>query len=305
MSPADEFINKVVIQDYDGVRQMLAAGHDVNAMKSGGVSGVGWNYAAEFAIPAADPVLLRLLWEAGASAANNPFLEQLFANFASGGDGSAILHPKVQPIGRFILHRFCGDEEFSVVRATIEAIREGKNYQLCFKVHTDGVCVKSLPDTQELKARPNAEVIVKGKGLSPRSLVGKTLCVPLGYNEEEENHMAVIYYADHEDLDDNEIKILSKKGQMFRVQWMGNTKDVNYYDGSEPNSTAQCSTRSSAMAPAGASGAIFLAACGRGNLAPGDSALAARRRCPSRVAADRGAVPGPTGLAATAARQAT
>ncbi len=175
MSAADEFICKVVDQDYDGVRQMLAAGHDVNAMKSGGVPGVGWNYAAEFAIPAADPVMLRILWEAGASAVNTPFLEQLFADFASGGDGSVILSPKVEPVGRLILHRFCGDEEYVIVAATIEASKEGKQTALRFQVRTDGKCVTSLPDTAVRKqARgDNAEVTVKGKGLSPAHACGK------------------------------------------------------------------------------------------------------------------------------------
>src|SRR5579871_1419451 len=71
------------------------------------------------------------------------------------------------------------------------------------------------------------------------------------------------------------------------------------------NSTAQCSIQSSARAPAGASGAIFLAACGRGTRVPAAAAAAARPRCPDPGAADPGAAPGPRGFAATAARQAT
>jgi hypothetical protein len=126
-----------------------------------------------------------------------------------------------------------------VVAATLQATHQGRNYQLCFGVRTDGVCVKSLPDTADLKARPNAEVTVTGKGLAPSKLVGKTFTVPRGYDEELEDHVATIYYVDHDDLDENEIKILSKKGKMFRVHWTGTTKDVNHYDGSKPTTRVE------------------------------------------------------------------
>jgi hypothetical protein len=64
-----------------------------------------------------DPIMLRLLWKAGAKP-TTPFLQALFADFEKGGDGTVVLAPYTKPktsVGRFILHRFCGDEEYSVV----------------------------------------------------------------------------------------------------------------------------------------------------------------------------------------------
>ncbi len=63
--------------------------------------------------------------------------------------------------------------------------------------------------------------------------------MPHGYDEEEEDHLAMIYYSDHDVLDDNEIKIVSKKGQAYEVQWTGTTKDVNHYDESSKPKTRE------------------------------------------------------------------
>lgn len=51
--------------------------------------------------------------------------------------------------------------------------------------------------------------------------------------------IGLIYYADHVNLDENEIKILSKKGKTFQVQWTGITKDMNQYDGSKPKTRVE------------------------------------------------------------------
>lgn len=227
MTPAEEFACKVIDLDFDGVRAALAAGFDVNTPIPGSVPIV------EMAQPARNARMLRMLWEAGASP-TTPFLQALFAEFARGEDGSAVLHPKREPVGRFLLHRFCGDEEYAVVAATLQVTREGRNYRLCFRVQTDGVCLRSLPDTAELKARPNAEATVTGKGLAPGKLAGKTFTVPRGYDEAREDHAARIYYADHDDLDENEIQVLSNKGKLFRIRWTGTARDVNHYDGTKP-----------------------------------------------------------------------
>jgi hypothetical protein len=229
------FVDKMITLDYEGVRQAIAAGYDVNTPLPGSVPTIN------FAIPAMDPLMLRILWEGGAKA-TNPWLEELFADFARGGDGSTLLKPKLAEVGRLILHRFCGDEEFAICTATMHTIREGKKSRLCFRIETQGVCLKSLPDTAELKARPNAEVTVSvgsAKELAAKCLVGKSFSVPCGYDDAIEDHVAVIYYADHADLDDNEIKILSKKGSKYLVQWTGTTMDVNHYDGSKPKTRVE------------------------------------------------------------------
>jgi hypothetical protein len=50
-------------------------------------------------------------------------------------------------VGKFTLHRFNGDEEYEVQRATILAVHDKDGFRLWFEAETDGVCLKSLPDT--------------------------------------------------------------------------------------------------------------------------------------------------------------
>jgi hypothetical protein len=61
-------------------------------------------------------------------------------------------------VGKFVLHRFNGDEEFEVQRATILAVHGEAGFELWFDADTDGVCLKSLSDTESLRGRPKAEV---------------------------------------------------------------------------------------------------------------------------------------------------
>src|SRR5262245_62158049 len=110
-------------------------------------------------------------------------------------------------VGRFVLHRFNGDEEFRLQTATISARHDEAGVRLLFAADTNGVRIKSLPDTAELPASPNAEVTVVLKALDPYRLVGSHFSVPSAYDEEIDDHVATIYYVEHQDLNENEIEI--------------------------------------------------------------------------------------------------
>jgi hypothetical protein len=137
-------------------------------------------------------------------------------------------------VGRLILRRFNGTEEFEIQRASISAVRDEDGYRLWFKAETEGVCRKSLPDTIVLRGQPTAEAAVTVNSVEPQRLGGRRFAVPTGYDEAIGDHVATFYYVEHEDLDENAIEILSQDGAVFHVYWIGTTVDVNYYDGSKP-----------------------------------------------------------------------
>jgi hypothetical protein len=142
-------------------------------------------------------------------------------------------------VGKFILHRFNGNEEYEVQRATILAVHDEDGFRLWFEAETDGVCFKGLPDTESLRGRPKAGAAVGLKKVEPARLVGKRFSVPAAYDEEIDDHVASIYYVEHEDLDDNEIDVVARDGDVFQVRWTGTTTDVNYYDGSKPRTRVE------------------------------------------------------------------
>jgi hypothetical protein len=142
-------------------------------------------------------------------------------------------------VGTFVLHRFNGDETYAVKKATIEAFEKDHGIDLFLYVDTRAKPIQTLPDTAELDGRPNAEVHVRLKKLDASKLVGRRFSVPAGYSEELEDHVALIYYCDHADLNRNVVRILEQQGNQFLVHWTGTTTDVNYYDGSKPDTKVE------------------------------------------------------------------
>src|SRR5687768_6028281 len=101
-------------------------------------------------------------------------------------------------VGKLVLHRFNGDEEYEIQRATILAVHDEDDFRLWFEAETDGVCLKGLSDTESLGGRPRAEVAVGLKKIEPTRLAGKKFSVPAAYDEEIDAYVASIYYVEHE-----------------------------------------------------------------------------------------------------------
>lgn len=137
-------------------------------------------------------------------------------------------------IGTFVLHRFCGDEVYSLQDAEILAHDVEGGVALSFEAHAAPEPIRALPDTAPLQAQPHAEVTVTLPAVDPERLVGQHLCVPHGYDDQSEEHIATLYYCEHDDLDENHLDVLSRDGDRFRIHWTGVCTDVNYYDGSKP-----------------------------------------------------------------------
>jgi hypothetical protein len=143
-------------------------------------------------------------------------------------------------VGTLILHRFNGDEIYRVCQAIMQAaLDEDGDVALSLYVDTNVKPVQTLPDTEELRQHPNAEVQVTLQKLDVSRLVGRRFSVPTAYSEAKEDHVAGIYYCDHKDLNKNLVRILEQDRNKFLVHWTGTTGDMNYYDGSKPGTKVE------------------------------------------------------------------
>ncbi len=219
----EKFWNAVFLQDYEMVRKYIAEGFDVNARIPGKAAPITIAQTAE------DMVMLKILWAAGVHPAT-PWLETVFGDFANGGDGTKFKAKKERPVGKLILHRYNGDEEFVLEEAVISIEPDGDNLWLILEAETNGTVVKSLPDTEPLNATPSAYLSTSLKNPNVKDLSGLRVSI----KDSQEDNDTTFYYVEHQSLQSNEIEFISKKKMQYMVKWKGLTTDVNNYDGSVP-----------------------------------------------------------------------
>ena len=140
-------------------------------------------------------------------------------------------------VGTMTLHRFNGEEAYPVASATIEQHKDGDGrYAVTFRAEAHGAPLRTLPDTESLRAEPFAEVTLHLP--KPPALVltpGRTFSLPKGYDEASGEYHTNFYYCEHEPMDNNEVAVLERDGLRVRVRLTGTTLDVNFYDGSKPD----------------------------------------------------------------------
>jgi hypothetical protein len=141
--------------------------------------------------------------------------------------------------GTFVLHRFNGDEIYRIKSARMLVCKGEDGIWLWFEVDTERPAIQTVPDTAELEMRPSAEVAVILPSLDATDLVGSHFSVPAGYDDQFGDYLAKIYYCEHEVLDNNEIDVLGRESNVFHVRWTATTMDVNYYDGSKPETRVE------------------------------------------------------------------
>lgn len=135
---------------------------------------------------------------------------------------------------RFILHRFNGDEVYRFENAVMWAYVNEPGVTLWFEVSADADAVQRCEDTAEMGMSPNAEVGIDLPELDADQLVGRQFIIPGTTSDDEDSCMSLLYYCEHEALRENRIKVLSRDGDRFWLQWAAIVRDVNYYDGSKP-----------------------------------------------------------------------
>jgi hypothetical protein len=142
--------------------------------------------------------------------------------------------PPPPPDGRFILHRFNGDEVYRFETAVMWAYANDQGVTLWFELSADSDALQRCEDTAEMGMSPNAEVGINLPELDADQLVGREFLIPGTKSDEEDSCMSLLYYCEHEPLRQNRITVVSRAGDRFRLRWTAVTQDVNYYDGSKP-----------------------------------------------------------------------
>ncbi|WP_335937063.1 hypothetical protein [Streptomyces sp. PTD5-9] len=139
--------------------------------------------------------------------------------------------------GRFVLHRFNGDEVYRIASADVWVSgaegREGP-VTLWFEIAADPDGARRCEDTESLGMAPTAEVGVELPEIDVDALVGREFVMPGVRGDDEDSCMSLLYYCEHQALCDNRITVLSRDGDRFRLRCTAVTQDVNYYDGSKP-----------------------------------------------------------------------
>jgi hypothetical protein len=139
-------------------------------------------------------------------------------------------------VGTMTLHRFNGDEIYSVQSATIKQNQmENGLFAITFRAETAWPPIKMLPDTESLRGKPTAEVTIHVD--EPAAVVlktGATFSLAKGYDESTREQQANFYYREHEPMDENEIEVLEREGPKIQISILGTVRDVNHYDGSKP-----------------------------------------------------------------------
>src|SRR4051812_8199889 len=100
------------------------------------------------------------------------------------------------PPGRFILHRFNGDEEFRLGDATIVADRTEDGIRVSLEAETEGPALRTVADTADHPASPRAEVAFIVASLDACRLVGHRFLVPHARTRDDD--LASLYYYGHE-----------------------------------------------------------------------------------------------------------
>jgi hypothetical protein len=141
---------------------------------------------------------------------------------------------KPAPAGRFILHRFNGDEVYNFKSAVMWAYETEQGVTLWFEVKADPDNAQRCEDTAEMAVSPNAEVGIDLPDLNAEELVGREFVIPGTRSDDEDSCKSLLYYYEHEALRDNRVKVVSRDGDRFWLRWTAVVQDVNYYDGSKP-----------------------------------------------------------------------
>lgn len=136
-------------------------------------------------------------------------------------------------IDHLILKRYCGTEIFRVADAKVRQVGLPGALGWQFEACTDPTPVKTLPDTEELFARPNIEVALT---ISEREIGG-----PSGYRLKELclGYPARFYYVEHDALRGVEVSLAEIEPSRMRARLIGFTTDFCVYDGSVPDTQVE------------------------------------------------------------------
>jgi hypothetical protein len=137
----------------------------------------------------------------------------------------------------FELRRFNGVESYEVETASCNSYQREGSTEAVFVVTTSR-SIASLSDTEGLRATPSIEIGFRtNEPLSSIFTAGaKYLNLP-EYDEGLDEWMTNLYYCEHQGIDNVTVEIESVDAGTVTATIEGTTRDVNYYDGSKPDTT--------------------------------------------------------------------
>ena len=137
----------------------------------------------------------------------------------------------------FELRRFNGVESYKVEMASCNSYQREGATEAVFVVTTSG-CNASLLDTEGLRATPSIEIGFRTcEPLSSIFNAGAKYSNLPEYDEDLEEWMTNLYYCEHQGIDNVTVEIESVDSGTVMATIEGTTTDVNYYDGSKPDTT--------------------------------------------------------------------
>jgi hypothetical protein len=134
-----------------------------------------------------------------------------------------------------VLERFNGIEIYPVELAQWHLYRDNENSMMNLWIALSaGQAIKQQKDTKSLCAEPNWELNLVDQSLAEELIKpGFTAIIPEAYDESRCGWVTNFYYCEHEGTNKNIIEAIEVDGDRVRFRILGETVDVNYYDGSK------------------------------------------------------------------------
>ncbi|PGE94167.1 hypothetical protein COE80_22430 [Bacillus pseudomycoides] len=143
-------------------------------------------------------------------------------------------------MGSFTINRFNGIEKYEISEAKIYAVKKQENeIMLWLEVETEQEPIQSLPDTVDCKMNPSGEVTVYMDNLKLENFGEQEFIISKGYDEDSNDLAVRIYYFEHQEVNNNVLKMKYNGNGIFHINWTGITRDISYYDGSKPDITIE------------------------------------------------------------------
>ncbi|WP_245699684.1 hypothetical protein [Paenibacillus glacialis] len=143
-------------------------------------------------------------------------------------------------MGTMTLKRFNGTERFKLLESRAYVVRRNdETIMMWFETETDPQAIMSVEDTAKFAMNPNAEVTIYLDKLVLKEFGTRLFELSQGYNEENKDLDARLYYFEHQDVDENLMKLEYRGNGVFFLQWSGTTTDISYYDDSKPKTNLE------------------------------------------------------------------
>ena len=145
-------------------------------------------------------------------------------------------HEDIPPENRFLVKRFSGPELFKVTKAHWNLYEDEGRNNLTLYLECDGG-VALTEEISYCSEYCNWELNLWESNLSEEQLVpGFKAKIPSGYDESKDGWITNFYFTEHDGSDNNEIEIIKKENERLLIKITGEITDLNFYDGSKPNS---------------------------------------------------------------------